>query len=136
MKKIIAMAAVAVILAVGGCNESQTVTQLKLEKAQIVKEFNETKAQMQTQIDEQAVKITALEAKVAEQKNMVDGYNKILFDLIPKNEAFKKQVEELTAQINALKNPTAAAQQADPAKVQEGLEKLKALQQKAIEQQK
>ncbi len=137
MKNVIVMTAVAVILAVGGCgngsgNDSQMVTQLKLEKAQIVKEFNETKAQMQTQIDEQGVKIAALEAKVAEQKNTIDGYNKIMFDVIPKNQALKKQVDELTSQINALKN----AASTDPAKVQEGLDKLKSLQQKAVEQQK
>ncbi len=137
MKNVIVMTAVAMILAVGGCgkgngNDSQMVTQLKLEKAQIVKEFNETKAQMQAQIDEQGLKIAALEAEAVEQKNIIDGYNNILFDIVPKNEILQKQVDELTVQINALKN----AASTDPAKVQEGLDKLKALQQKAIEQQK
>ncbi len=132
MKNVIVMTAVALIIAVGGCsNESQTVTQLKLEKAQIVKEFNEIKVQMQAQIDEQTAKIAQLEAKITEQNNTIEGYNNILFDIMPQNEALKKQVAELTGQLNALKGT-----QQDPAAVQEGLEKLKALQQKAVEQQK
>lgn len=128
MKKLMATAIVAAALVVGGCNESQTVTQLKLEKAQIVSEFEETKTQMQATIDEQAQTITTLEAKVQEQKNTIEGYNNILFEIMPENEKLKKEIESLKA--NTAKKET------DPAVTQQKLEELKALQQKAIDQKK
>jgi uncharacterized coiled-coil protein SlyX len=135
MNKMIVIMAMAVIFAAGGCNESQTVKQLKLEKAQIVKEFNETKAQMQSQIDANMAKIASLEAEVDKQKKTVEGYNKILFDLVNKNKNFEKQVDELTKENQLLKGSAGDAK-LDPAAVQEKLDKLKSLQQKAIEQQK
>ena len=131
MKKLLAVSVVALSMVIGGCNESQTVTQLKLEKAQIVKEFGETKAKMQQQIDQQTEKITTLEAKVKEQQNTIDGYNKLLFELIPENEKMKKENEELKKKLSQDSQTTPAVTGEE---AQKKLEQLKALQEKAKNQ--
>lgn len=133
MNRIMLLTAVAISFLVSGCNESQTVKQLKLEKAQIVSEFNQTKANMQEQIDSQTAKIAELEAKIAEMTNTVEGYNNILFDVIPKNEELKKQIADLTKQYEQLQKSLNSSGE-NAKKAQEAIEKLKNLQQKAIEQ--
>jgi uncharacterized coiled-coil protein SlyX len=118
-------------LVLGGCNESQTVKQLKLEKAQIVQEFNDTKAQMQTTIDEQAEKINALEAKISNQENVINGYQKFVFEIIPENEKLKKENEQLKQNLQN----TASESKITGEEAQEKLEQLKALQEKAKTQE-
>ena len=131
MKKILATMILATFV-LSGCNEEQTVKQLRLERTQIVNEFNVTKATLQAKIDAQAEQITALEAKVAEQTGTIEGYNNILFDIIPQNEELKKELEELKKENQALKSKQAS--QADPEEVKKKLEALEALRQKAVEQ--
>ena len=119
MKKILATMILATFV-LSGCNEEQTVKQLRLERTQIVNEFNVTKATLQAKIDAQAEQITALEAKVAEQTGTIEGYNNILFDIIPQNEELKKELEELKKENQALKSKQAS--QADPEELKKKLE--------------
>jgi regulator of replication initiation timing len=128
MKKILVVSLIAGVLLVGGCNESRSETQLKLEKAQIVKEFKETQASLQSKIDEQAQEIDALEARIKQQESTIEGYNTILFELVPENEKLKKENEELKKRL------TAPAQKTSGKQAQEKVDQLRALQEKAKEQ--
>jgi len=131
MKKILATLILATIF-LSGCNEEQTVKQLRLERTQIVNEFNETKTALQAKIDAQAEQIASLEAKIAEQTGTIEGYNNILFDIIPQNEKLKEELEALKKENQTLKTKQAA--QADPEEVKKKLEALEALRQKSVEQ--
>jgi regulator of replication initiation timing len=128
MKKILVVSLIAGVLLVGGCNESRSETQLKLEKAQIVKEFKETQASLQSKIDEQAQEIDALETRIKQQESTIEGYNTILFELVPENEKLKKENEELKKRL------TAPAQKTSGKQAQEKVDQLRALQEKAKEQ--
>ncbi|AQQ08857.1 hypothetical protein L21SP3_00649 [Sedimentisphaera cyanobacteriorum] len=147
-----------VVLA-AGCSESQKISQLRLQNAELSKKIKSQQKQYESKIEKLKEKyeseiekmspeykedqlkakdeqIARLKETINQNKKTIDGYAKMLIQTVGKVKELEKQLAEDNSDAQPSGDNSAANKQnaTDGENTQEKLEKMKQLRQKAIEQ--